>query len=75
MCGIRWLFTNVAETNSMCLTRKGQFCTPAWHPLGSAFAIPGKDGDIEIIERDTWKKIFTLQKGHQKVFATLPDVI
>ncbi|TPX47127.1 hypothetical protein SeMB42_g03443 [Synchytrium endobioticum] len=43
---------------------KGFFCTPSWHPNGSVFAIPGIDGDIEIIERDTWKRIFTLQKGH-----------
>ena len=60
-------FIAVWECNHFGNHRKGQLCASSWHPNGGVFAIPGKDGDIEIIERDTWKRLFTLQKGHHKV--------
>ncbi|TPX35470.1 hypothetical protein SmJEL517_g02056 [Synchytrium microbalum] len=52
-------------------TISGRHCTPAWHPTGSIFAVPGRDGDIVLIERDTWETLFTLQNGHSKEVTSL----
>ncbi|CAO3679543.1 unnamed protein product [Umbelopsis ramanniana] len=45
--------------------------TVSWRPNGAAFAVPGKNKDVQLIGRGTWQPIAVLKDGHDENITTL----
>ncbi|KAJ3146831.1 hypothetical protein HDU86_008389 [Geranomyces michiganensis] len=48
-----------------------EYCRIAWHPSGQRFAVPGKLGEVAIIEAITWKHIYSLREQNRSDAVTL----
>ena len=47
----------------------------SWNPNGKYFAVPGKRGDILLVQKGSWKVLGNLKGGHVKVCGILNDDI
>ncbi|KAI9017336.1 WD40-repeat-containing domain protein [Gaertneriomyces semiglobifer] len=42
-----------------------EYCRMAWHPSGSHFAVPGKLGDVAMIENGTWRHMYGVKEPNR----------
>ncbi|KAJ3009589.1 hypothetical protein HKX48_007857 [Thoreauomyces humboldtii] len=56
---------NTRETINASEPEVNEYCQIAWHPSGKMFAVPGKLGDITVIEAITWKTLYTIKEENR----------